>query len=212
MFRRSGLRVLSSAAVLSLLLVGCGSDDDGGGSTQSPTNIAPSDPTASASDSADEYVPASAEGPAQNVPKPTKPALADEESVEGAQAFLDYLSDARAYAQQTGDTSLAREVTAEECYSCMNLYDTIDDLYEQGGWASRGYEKVTILSETLPIDSYGLYAPEVSVDAETLTGWDADGNIVQEAGADESSEETMLMHIDYRDGEWTYVTAAPVGQ
>lgn len=209
MFRRSGLRVLSSAAVLSLLLVGCGSDDDGGGSTQSPTNIAPSDPTASASDSAEEYVPASAEGPAQNVPKPTKPALADEESVEGAQAFLDYLSDARAYAQQTGDTSLAREVTAEQCGSCMEHYDNLDSHYEAGGWASRGYEKFTILSDDLPIDSYGLYAPEASVEAEDLSIWDDNGDLVQVAAGDEGSVDRLLVHLDYRNGAWTYVTTAP---
>lgn len=204
--------VLSASAVLlfSGALTACNNDDDGG--DPAPTETTTSAAAASSAPAKDEYVPASSEGPAKNVPKPTKPDLADEESVEGAQAFLDYLSDARAYAQQTGDTSLAREVTAEECYSCMNLYDTIDDLYDQGGWASRGYEKMTILSDDLPVDSYGLYAPEASVDAETLTFWDPDGNVVDEASGEDFSDDGLLVHMDYRDGRWTYVTAGPLEQ
>ncbi|WP_156125412.1 DUF6318 family protein [Kocuria sp. ZOR0020] len=208
-----GFGVLSISAVLLAggVLTGCGDTSTNDDGDASPGSASPTE-SASASGSADGYVEASAEGPAQNVPKPSKPAVADEESVEGAQAFLDYLSDARAYAQQTGDTSLAREVTAEECYSCLNLYDTIDDLYEQGGWGSRGYEKVTVLSDTLPADSYGFYAPKASVEAETLTFWDPDGNVVDEASGDEFSDEGLLIHLDYRDGHWTYITAAPLEQ
>lgn len=207
MSRRSAVLTASAVLVLAGILTGCGPDDGGGDSTASPSNSGDASPTASATP---EYVPASADGPAQNVPEPTMPALAEEESVEGAQAFLDYLSDARAYAQQTGDTSLARDVTAEECTSCMNLYDTIDDLYEDGGWGSRGYEQITVLSEELPVDSYGFYAPEVSVEAETLTFWGPDGQVVDEASAENSSEDRMLVHLYYEEGDWTYITAAPL--
>ncbi|MDO5617297.1 DUF6318 family protein [Kocuria sp.] len=210
---RGGVVLGFSAVVFTVgVLTGCGdTNDDAGGDPSATSTSASGSGSGSASASGGEYVEASAEGPAQNVPEPTKPALADEESVEGAQAFLDYLSDARAYAQQTGDTSLAREVTAKECQSCMNLYDTIDDLYEAGGWASRGYEKVTVISKELPVDSYGFYAPEVSVDAEDITAWGPGGEVVQEVSGEESSDESLAMHLAYLDGEWTYITGAPVG-
>lgn len=193
-------RVLVLSAVLVTgVLTGCASHND---------TTASESPTPSTSTTG-EYMPASADGPAQNVPKPTKPPKADEESVEGAQAFLDYLSDARAYAQQTGDTSIARELTAQECESCMNLYKTIDDLYRSGGWASRGHEKITILSQDLPVDSYGFYAPKAKITAETLTSWDSTGEVIQESTAEQASEERVIVHLDYRDGEWSYLIASP---
>lgn len=204
-----GFGVLGVSAVLLVggVLTGCGdtpsNDDDSGASPTSDST------TASASASADGYVEASADGPAQNVPEPTKPALADEESVEGAQAFLDYLSDARAYAQQTGDTSLAREVTAEECYSCIESYDSIDEIYEAGGWASRGRESVTLTSSDLPIDEYGFYAPTVEVEYEGITVWNAEGQVEREISPDEFSDDALVMHMSYIDGEWTYITGAP---
>ncbi|MDO4253762.1 MAG: DUF6318 family protein [Kocuria sp.] len=193
-------RVLVLSAVLVTgVLTGCASHNDTT-ATESPT---PSTSTTG------EYVPASADGPAQNVPKPTKPPKADEESVEGAQAFLDYLSDARAYAQQTGDTSIARELTAQECESCMEHYKSIDDLYKAGGWASKGRESVTVTSPDLPLDQYGSYAPTVSVDYEGITIWNKDGEVEREIPPEEFSEEKMSMHISYEDGEWTYLVGAP---
>ena len=171
------------------VLTGC--DDASSNDDASPTS-ASTTPSASGSASASEYVEASADGPAQNVPEPTKPALADEESVEGAQAFLDYLSDARAYAQQTGDTSLAREVTAEECYSCIETYDSIDEIYEAHGWASRGRESVTITSPELPVDEYGFYAPTVEVDYEGTTVWNREGDVERQISP---GEFLSLIHI-----------------
>ncbi|NHU84842.1 hypothetical protein GWK18_04410 [Kocuria sp. JC486] len=209
MSRRFAVLSVSAVLLFSGVLTACNNDDDRG--DPAPSETTTSAAAASSAPAQDEYVPASSEGPAKNVPTPTKPALADEESVEGAQAFLDYLSDARAYAQQTGDTSLAREVTAEECYSCTEHYDNLDSHYEAGGWASEGYEKFTILSEDLPVDSYGLYAPEISIEADDITIWDDKGQVVQEARGEDGSEDRILVHLDYREGQWTYVTTAPLG-
>lgn len=205
-----GFGVLSISAVLLAggVLTGCGDTSTNDDGDASPGSASPT-VSASASASADGYVEASAEGPAQNVPKPSKPAVADEESVEGAQAFLDYLSDARAYAQQTGDTSLAREVTAEECYSCLESYDSIDEIYEAGGWASRGREAVTVTSTDLPIDEYGFYAPTVEVEYEGITVWNRDGHVEREIPPEEFSDDSLVMHMSYINGEWTYITGAP---
>ena len=94
----------ATAMVAAVLLTACGPTDDGPDVSSSTASEAASSSSSSeaATDkspgSDGEYVEASADGPAQNVPKPEKPALADEESYEGAQAFLDYLADTRAYA------------------------------------------------------------------------------------------------------------------
>ena len=103
----------ATAMVAAVLLTACAPTDDGPDDASSSTaseaassSSSSEAATAKSPGSDGEYVEASADGPAQNVPKPEKPTLADEESYEGAQAFLDYLADTRAYAWQTGDTSL----------------------------------------------------------------------------------------------------------
>lgn len=204
-----GFGVLSVSAVLLLggVLTGCGdasSNDDA-----SPTS-ASTTPSASGSASADGYVEASADGPAQNVPEPTKPALADEESVEGAQAFLDYLSDARVYAWQTGDTSILRDITASACDFCLEEYDAIDEHYADGGWATSTRETITILGEDLPTDEYGFPAPKVHVTLPGIKAWNQDGDLTQEEEEIDDAQNEAIMHLNYMDGEWEYVYATPV--
>lgn len=208
-----GFGVLSVSAVLLAggVLTGCGDTSTNDDGDASPGSASPTE-SASASGSADGYVEASAEGPAQNVPKPSKPAVADEESVEGAQAFLDYLSDARVYAWQTGDTSILRDITAPACDFCLEEYDAIDEHYADGGWATSGREELTILDEDLPKDEYGFYAPDVRLTFEGISVWDSDGELVQEEEPVDSPDEVAVMHLNHMDGEWEYVYATPVNQ
>lgn len=206
------------AAGLGLLLAGC--DESGGPSPdESPADpasaVATSESPGSESTGGDgespggegEYVPASADGPAQNVPKPEKPALADEESYEGAQAFLDYLADARAYAWQTGDTTLIREITSDACAECFEEYDEIDTLYDDGGWASSGRDEIRIIDEDMPVNSYGFPSPRAEVGYEGMTTWTSDGQISERFAAVEAEGNILHVHMDYVEGEWVYVLA-----
>ncbi|WP_016997898.1 DUF6318 family protein [Kocuria atrinae] len=93
----------------------------------------------------DDYEPATLEHPARNVPKPVMPEEAKQETEAGAQAFLDYRTDAVWYAFQTGDTSLAREVTSDSCENCLDQFNRIDGIYSDGGWIAGGYEGGGIL-------------------------------------------------------------------
>lgn len=211
------LCLTASTAALSLALTSCGDGseaqpseittsespmtDAGGAET---TNAADAEGAATAS-APGEYVPASADGPAQNVPVPEKPPLADEESYEGAQAFLDYLSDARAYAWETGDMDLARDITAEECTACHDEYDRMEDLYEKGGWSTGGRENLIIIDSDLPLDSYGFYAPRVEIDFEGIELWNSDGSLAQEEPSDFENDSPVVFHLDHYDGEWVYI-------
>lgn len=211
MSRRTGVAALSTMAVLTWALVGCSTDDDDGQPTgPSPSATATADATGGETES--EYIPASADGPAQNVPRPTKPALADEESVEGAQAFLDYLADARSYAWQTGDTSLVREITAPACDFCIEEYDAIDEHYRDGGWATGGREVLEILDTTLPRDEYGFPAPRVRSTFDGITLWDKSQQIIEELDPINSADHVSIMHLNYMEGAWEYVHATPVGR
>lgn len=120
-------RILASLAALSLTMVlaGCSNDDD-----------AELDETMDASevDSA-EYIPASADGPAQNVPEPNLPAVATENTEEGAEATLKYFWEAIDYARLTGETDPIALVSQEHCDFCTGLMDGWRDTYEQDSWA-----------------------------------------------------------------------------
>ena len=213
--------VLPAAVVLAVsLLSACGStgDDPDGAPSGSASEAASSSSAASASEASaeetpgadGEYVEASADGPAQNVPKPQKPALADEESYEGAQAFLDYLADTRAYAWQTGDTSLIREITAEQCESCAEEYNDIEEVYDSGGWASSGQETIRIIDEDMPVDSFGYPAPRTEVDYSGLTIWESDGSVAHEFAPISGDSEPIYVHMEYSAGMWILIQPTPV--
>lgn len=204
----------AAVAVTAALLSACaptGGSPDGSSSEAASGAASSSESTAEKTPGGDgEYVEASADGPAQNVPKPEKPALAGEDSYEGAQAFLDYLADARAYAWQTGDTSLIREITAEECESCTEEYDDIDEVYESGGWASSGQETIKIIDSDMPVDSYGFPAPRTEVDYSGLTIWDSDGSVAQEFDPISGDSGPIYVHMKYMDGSWVLIQPTPV--
>lgn len=211
--------VLPAAVVMAVsLLSACGptgggdpDDDPSSSASEAASSSSASEASAEETPGADgEYVEASADGPAQNVPKPEKPALADEESYEGAQAFLDYLADARAYAWQTGDTSLIREITAEECESCTEEYDDIDEVYKSGGWASSGQETIQIIDTDMPIDSFGFPAPRAEVDYPGLTIWDSDGSISQKFDPISGDSDPIYVHMEHVDGSWMLIQPTPV--
>lgn len=209
----------AAAMVAAALLTACGPTGDGPDDASSSTASEAASSSSSSEATADktpgsdgEYVEASADGPAQNVPKPEKPALADEESYEGAQAFLDYLADARAYAYQTGDTTLIREITDEVCDKCYDEYDDIDEIYKNGGWASSGQEEIKIIDKDLPVNSIGFPSPRVDVSYEGQAIWNSRGEIVEKYPPTGSDDAPTYVHMDNVDGEWVYVlsTTGPV--
>lgn len=210
--------VLPAAVVLAVsLLSACGpTGDDPDGAPSSSASEAASSSSASEASAKEtpgadgEYVEASADGPAQNVPKPEKPALADEESYEGAQAFLDYLADTRAYAWQTGDTSLIREITAEECENCAVEFEDIERIYDEGGWATSGRESINIIDSDMPVDSYGYPSPRAEVDFEGLTVWDASGQVWDTVDPISGKEDPIYFHLSHDGGGWVLIQPTPI--
>lgn len=82
-----------------------------------------------------EYIPASADGPAQNVPEPTLPAIATEETEEGAESALEFFWQAIDFARMTGDTQPLQLVSHETCELCVAYMDRWSLIYEQDDWA-----------------------------------------------------------------------------
>ncbi|WP_180814603.1 DUF6318 family protein [Kocuria flava] len=153
------------ALLAALLLTGCAPGEPGNDDAAAPPGPGSSSPAPTSSSeegsaaTADEYVPASLEGPARNVPEPVLPALAKEESLEGAQAFLDYWSDAKWYAYETGDSSLVRKITSPHCRACEEEFSDIENVHKKGMWTLGGRDSLDIQDENLQRAIDGVYKP-----------------------------------------------------
>lgn len=137
-------RILASltALVLATGLAGCSDDDD-----------ADLEDTANASDVETEYVPASADGPAQNVPEPSLPAVATENSEEGAEATLQYFWRGIDFVRLTGDPNPVDLVSKDSCDFCADLSKGWAEIYADDSWAGlKGEAEVEILEVNLSSD------------------------------------------------------------
>src|SRR5690625_3839390 len=117
-----------TALVLMAVLAGCSSEADGNPELEETTDASSPEPT--------EYVPASAEGPAQNVPEPRLPAVTTEDSEEGAIAALQYFWEAELYASLTGNSEPLIVVSSDECAFCTESIEGWPRNYERGYWSA----------------------------------------------------------------------------
>lgn len=133
-------RVVAALVGAGLLLSACqgGGPTPGTSPSASSTSTSPSaTPTPTPSPSA-KYIPASAKGKAQNVPVPVKPALADQNSKAGLEAFTKYWFALLDYGYQTGDTKTWTSLTGPNCQFCQSLKEGIDDVYTVNEWMVGG--------------------------------------------------------------------------
>ncbi|MGW9402626.1 DUF6318 family protein [Arthrobacter sp. NPDC055585] len=140
-----------------VVLTGCsGSDDPGADAAQSPSasvseTVAPA-PTPSPSAT---YKPASAEGPAQNVPLPVMPEEARVESKEGLIAFARYWYEVANYGYETGDVEPLKSVSGPDCTACNGAYSTLETWYEGENWAAGGQIEVSSVASEYALTESG---------------------------------------------------------
>lgn len=146
------------------------------------------------------YKPADAEGPAQNVPKPEKPVLADEFSEQGLDAFTRYWYAAYNYAVETGDTSIGTEVSQPTCSRCLQLLDSVKSWYDKGNWIVGSTTQVDATKPSFVRASNGAY--QVLVQFNILAGKNmlADKTISNEAPA--TPVEGDLLNAVFENGKW----------
>lgn len=161
----------------------------------------------------DDFEPATLEHPARQVPKPDMPEEAKQETEAGAQAFLNYHSDATWYAFQTGDTSLVRESTSVSCEGCFHDYDRIDRIYEQGGWIAGSTETETIISNfpnALSYKSFNRYRLPIELEGPGIKVIENGAVSLGQPPYDSAGE--WDLNLDYRSGEWSYGTSVRRGE
>ncbi|WP_225219692.1 DUF6318 family protein [Arthrobacter gallicola] len=151
-FRRSAGGWLAAAVAGALLLSGCsGSGEADADAAETPSASPSATPSESQSPSPSPsavYKPASAEGPAENVPLPVMPEEAKIESKEGLIAFARHWYDLVNYGFETGQTEYVREISGPDCKICNHFFLGVEEAYSDGGWLEGGsLEVLSITSE-----------------------------------------------------------------
>lgn len=117
-----------TAFTMVLALAGCSNTDDETPDLEETTDASVSDPV--------EYIPASEDGPAENVPEPRLTVEASETSVSGAQAALEYFWQGVDYMRLTGEAQHVQNVSGSECDLCADLIEGWSEVYQEGSWAA----------------------------------------------------------------------------
>lgn len=126
-----------AALTITVGLAGCSNDAE-----------ANSEDSTDTTDVETEYIPASADGPAQNVPEPNLPAVATENTEEGAEATLQYFWEAIDYVRLTGDSTHVDRVSRNSCDFCADLMDGWKEAYAGDSWADLKGSVDVEISET----------------------------------------------------------------
>ena len=157
-----------------------------------------------------EYVPATAEKKAQNVPKPLAPANMNEDNVDGMYAFIGYWLASFNYALMTGDTEPMKKADPADVYAKSLQELTI--MYENDlGWMYGTDTPVTLeLTSGSPKKASG---KGTRYDWPAYMNYSADAKIHIEGKSDQpfktaSSPNGKLakVAVEYKDGKWIMLT------
>nr|WP_299164947.1 DUF6318 family protein [uncultured Arthrobacter sp.] len=179
---------LAGAAVSVLALTGCAGGDPGAAQTppdspsasaSAPASVPPSaTPTPTPS-------PASADGPAVNIPVPEKPALADENTVEGLEAFTEWWFELGNYAVITGNSAPWIAETDPGCKNCSALVDSVNRSHADGGWVVGGSVTVETFDSKFRETTQGSVASFVTMSQDASAYYSSEGNLIEELPARE---------------------------
>ena len=203
------LGVLGLAAIL--VLGGCSGSgepnaDAAENSSSSPSASDSPSPTPSAAASATPtptaaYKPATAEGPAENVPLPVMPEVAKEESAEGLKAFGEYWFSLVNYGFETGDSDPVREISAPDCERCQIFYEDLEEGYVNDDWIHGGKININSAGTQFVKTPQGRYQLLLSIRQDAVANRGPDGKVFFEAPIDETTT-AQIMEATYVSDHW----------
>ncbi|MCC3266735.1 DUF6318 family protein [Arthrobacter gengyunqii] len=147
------------------------------------------------------YKPATAAGPAENVPLPVMPELAKEKSKEGLEAFAEYWFSLVNYGYETGDTSLVKELSGPECELCEAFYVAIEKGYEGENWVQGGTLSIVALGTKFVETPKGRYQVILSIKSAPGNDRGPNGLIYREHTPSKDSF-AQIMEATYMEGRW----------
>ncbi|MHA7146138.1 DUF6318 family protein [Arthrobacter sp. TmT3-37] len=185
--RERGTPALAGAVIAVMLLTGCQGDGDPSANQTTAKASSPAAPTTGGptptAPVAPEPSPASSAGPAANVPVPVKPALADENSKEGLEAFTKYWFELFSYGYETNDWAAYDEVTDPGCQTCANLTGQVRDLYAEGGWIEGGLVRLNSVQTEYIKNTAGSINSFVDLEQDSLIYYDQEGSEINRSEA-----------------------------
>ncbi|NKX53185.1 DUF6318 family protein [Arthrobacter mobilis] len=193
------------AAACALGLAACSGDAEGTGAGTPAPSVAVSSPAAAettAPSATAAYKPASAEGPAENVPVPKIPEAAKEKSKKGLKAFVKYWYETLSFAYETGDFGPMKEVSGPGCAGCGRVEETISERHADGKWLVGGKLVVvgSVIEQFHPAPD-GTYQVLTQVDQEPIFFYLPDGTLKQQTKHDIGIVD--VINAEFADGRWT---------
>ncbi|MDO5753065.1 DUF6318 family protein, partial [Arthrobacter sp.] len=208
--RKNGTASATIFVAALLILTGCSTTPTPPEATSTGTNSPTKTGTAaSASATATPssvvvYQPATANGPAQNVPVPVLPERAKEFSKEGLLAFAEHWYATLGYAFETGDPAPMTEVTGSGCLNCDAMKETVVAWHSEGRWIVGG--QMYVLSQTatfVPVDD-GTYQVISMVRQQNVKFFSGDKSLVEDRGAKPAVADILV--ANYSTDRWIAVT------
>lgn len=206
---KSALRPLSSrilpAVALGIAVVvslsACGGD-----ANSEPTD----DPTEPSASSSPEYVPASADGPAQNVPVPELPDEAHEQTAEGAEAALKHWWDTLEYLYLTGDAEPMGMVSQDICELCGYHEENWTSAYADDHWIFIDGNFDIAVDDVEIQDSGASAFVEYVVEQPSTLIYGPSGDVV-DGKETESSFQPWTTYLDFNEsqGHWELYDGQP---
>jgi len=200
MFAKS-FTVISS--VLLLTLCGCvsaASESSEPSQSQSPsgTHSNTHSPSPSKSPVVKSYQPASAKGPAKNVPVPKIPRTAQKNTEDGATAFAEYYLELINYVVETNDAEPIKPVTTRQCEYCGSaLIDAAELGKKLGVWQVGGKHHGKVMDTYKPTKDRAAVTVKYWISASTV--YRTPNKIDSELEKTEQQE--MILDLVY-DGRW----------
>jgi len=190
--------------VAGLALTGCTPTDAPptaatGPATATASTAAPV-PTSDAPSPTPVYKPATASGPAQNVPVPVLPAKAKEFSKAGLEAFATYWYSTLGYAFETGDSAPMMAISDPACQTCAAMKKAVQNEHAGGKWIVGGRMVVQSVTGNIAPAPDGSYQTITMVRQENVKYYNADTSLSEDMGVTTSIADIVVTH--YVNGHW----------
>ncbi|RJT82124.1 hypothetical protein D6T63_05175 [Arthrobacter cheniae] len=109
-----------------------------------------------------------------------KPALADENSAEGLEAFTKYWFELFSYGYETNDWVPFEAVTDPRCEACANVTTAVKEIYSENGWVSGADSEVGDFVTDFRVNTQGSIGSNVEVGQGESTIYLKGGQIAEQ--------------------------------
>lgn len=198
--RSRALALFAVPLAFSFALTSCQDGNDPAATTSPSESPAAASPTASPSPTKSQPpkpVPASAEGPAKNIPVPEMPDAAKQNSKNGAISFAEHYFDVVNYSFATTTTDELKKLTSRSCKLCgERLIDPIDSAQRNGAWQVGGQHDYQLIDLLQPTKNRAVAIFDYSVDSQEV--YAAPNEVVRKWRA--AKNRAVSFELEFNDG------------